>query len=481
MASIGAAVIILALPLELFFQQVVLYPSVWVSVTPSPPIARTTTYTPLNPIAYNDNIPGLVVDPYLNSVALPFFYSNPALPDVHFSCPTTNCSWSSFDTLGVCSSCSENITNLVEFGCYTAPADWYENVTLAYNATNYPNVSTCGYWLNASSDSRVLMTGYSLNSTTNMLDQVLGMRMFPLADTFTRQPYYGGSVNFKNVVNPLLDVLIVGTPGDAPDIYANATPVGYECALYWCTQRLESSFWWGHVNENVTETFQNTTDTGYPWETRLDPNGNIQTAYLPNITITPPNQPDTRGIGNLTFGTSNVDAQVTILLLDGLAPSFLTIDPTTDQPLFKYQNHNPGSAPKSRALTNNPWLPPNNASQQMANLATALTTGIRNTQSSNGSFETVDGTAFDTAIHVQIRWPWIVLPLLLLTLGLVFLLSTVVRSSREVNDVGIWKTSALAILFNGLGEDVQRSVGPGCKMGDARAKARELMVKLLPD
>jgi len=481
LASLGAAVIILVLPLELFFQQVVLYPSVWINVDASPTVARTTSYSLSNPFVYMNGVEGLTQDEFFYSIVSPFFWSAPLVPQAEYTCPTTNCTWDPFDTLAVCSSCSENVDQLLAFGCYESKADWFNEVTLSFNTSSYPNITACGYWLNATSDSRILMTGYALDPESGLPGDALEMRMFPLVDSFTRLPYYGGSINFQNIVNPLLDFLIVGNPDNGGSVYANATPVAYECVLSWCTQTMVSSFWWGHISENVTQTFQNTTHTNYPWLTKLDSTGKPEYAYVNNITITPPelNSPNGRNEGqNLTFGTSYIDAEVTIFTLDVLAPSFLTHGNATDSPMFKFDNIN---RPQSRVMTTNPWLPPNNVSEHIQNLATAMTIAIRNTQSSNGSFETVTGWAWDQKNHVHIRWAWIALPLTLLTAGLVFLLATVIRSSKESNEVGIWKTSALAILFNGLGEDVQRSVGPGCRMGEARAKARELTVKLLPD
>jgi hypothetical protein len=79
---------------------------------------------------------------------------------------------------------------------------------------------------------------------------------------------------------------------------------------------------------------------------------------------------------------------------------------------------------------------------------------------------------------VKIRWIWVTLPLSLLVFSFIFLLATVIRSSRDEDTVGIWKTSALAVLFNGLGDDVQSNVGPHVRMGEARSKARDMKVHL---
>jgi len=74
------------------------------------------------------------------------------------------------------------------------------------------------------------------------------------------------------------------------------------------------------------------------------------------------------------------------------------------------------------------------------------------------------------------------LPAILLLFSLLFLVATVIRSTKDQDNVGIFKTSALAILFNGLGEDVAAQVGSGNnRMGYTREKARDIKVKLDDD
>jgi hypothetical protein len=81
---------------------------------------------------------------------------------------------------------------------------------------------------------------------------------------------------------------------------------------------------------------------------------------------------------------------------------------------------------------------------------------------------------------VRIRWQWITLPATLVVFALVFLVTTIWKNSKE-RSIGVWKTSALAILFNGLGEDVQGAVSAADKQSDVRTKARGMQVKLEED
>jgi hypothetical protein len=127
-----------------------------------------------------------------------------------------------------------------------------------------------------------------------------------------------------------------------------------------------------------------------------------------------------------------------------------------------------------------PWDAPRNVSQHLSQAVTVMNQVIRrNTLSKSGTHNVSVGRAFAYVIIVHVRWAWISLPAALLLFSLLFLITTVVRSTRDADNVGIWKTSALAILFNGLGDDVQNHVGSGnLSMGYTRARAKELKVHL---
>jgi hypothetical protein len=478
----GSLIILLALPLDLFFQQVIQYPTVWVPAKAPATIARSITFTPPDQFFNLNGSDVLGTDPYMDLVTQPLFYSNGTLPDLTVSCPTSNCTFEPFETLAVCSAC-QDVSSELEFGCFHGPADWLSNFTdYIGDPSLYPNITQCGYFLNASSDSRVLMTGYEVDPTTLALGESLTTRWFPLIDAVTKVPYFDGSIHFKDIVNPIADFLVVGNPGGAQAVYQNVTPVAHECYLTWCTQTHKSSLIWGQLSQNITSVFMNSTKTPYPYVFfPPDPvTGEIDYDFVDNIYITPPKQDilSDQNHEDVTFGLSNTTALQMSFVLDTVQMAFLTADNTSAQPVYKYDNP---SESKKRSLPFNPWLPPNNISAHVEKIATAMTIGIRNTPAVNGTLSVVTGTAWDSAVHVEIQWAWITLPLALLAFSLVFLLATVIKSSREESTVGIWKTSAIAILFNGLGEEVQRSVGPNCRMGQLRMKARELRVKLLPE
>jgi len=133
--------------------------------------------------------------------------------------------------------------------------------------------------------------------------------------------------------------------------------------------------------------------------------------------------------------------------------------------------------------TSLPWDTPHNVTAHMAGAVTAMNQVVRrNNLSMRDRHDVSVGQAWKYIVLVEIRWVWITLPAALLLFSLIFLIATVMRASKEEDKIGIWKTSALAILFNGLGEDVQNRVGSGSnRMGYTRSRARELKVQLDDD
>jgi hypothetical protein len=486
LASIGAAIVLLSLPLDLCFQQLVFFPDVWVESKAVATIPRATTYTPIDDGTFIQNgTLSQLRDPTMAAVVEPFFSSNGSVPDLDLYCPTSNCTWDPFETLAVCSACDSTVGQELEFGCVEGPADWLAQVS-AYGGdiNSFPNATQCGWFLNISSESRVLMSGYARDPVTLEPGEVLSTRLFNLVDVFTRAPYYGGSLRFKEVMNPILDFLVVATPGGAPAIYRNETPVAHECMLTWCTKTIKASSFWGELSQNTSYTFINNTKVPFPWTTVQEPDFTDFT-YTSNITLKPKNQHSSQSSTSgksspeLTFGLTNLTATSIIFMMDEVVPSMVTEEGVDANERFKYLLFDEPGA-RNRPIFLNPWLPPNNLSAHMEKIAVAMATVMRNTPGKDGSLDLIKGVSWNRKKLVQTRWPWVILPVVLVFLALFFLLSTVVVSTKERRKIGIWKTSAMAVLINGLGDEVQSSFGSNCSAGQARMKAKELKIQLVP-
>ncbi|KAF2184597.1 hypothetical protein K469DRAFT_739266 [Zopfia rhizophila CBS 207.26] len=479
LAALGAAIVIFSLALDPFFQQVVSYPSIW-ELQGNSSIPSVIRYEPEFAVQVQSGQVALLRDRDIQQITERFFYDNGTQPvpfgngtrpDIPLSCPTSNCTWPSYETLGVCSKCAD-VSQLLTFACLETRIDWFANLTGVGTESTYPNGTVCGYFLNADSKAPILMSGYSVDTASMKTGEALVMRTLPLISNPSRKPVFGGSINFKDVRNPIADFLIVGASSNSAGVYHNVTPEARECVLAWCVKSIKSSYYWAqYVEEEEEEPVWNTTAGPSPWRTEPFISRTLNSTlifYDQNITVI--------GVHNgTTYGLSNDTALQTIFIFDDILPSFVTVQNPLATPFLRGQVTLTGP-PKLRRLDVNPWTEPNNVTHHIERLATALTNAIR---SSNSSVP-IYGKAFNKETYVTVRWVWLSLPVGLLLLSLLFLVGTVVKSSREREHVGIWKTSAVATLLYGLPDNMQKKITASTVEGTPRAKAKTLRVKLLP-
>lgn len=478
LASLGALLVVASLPFSLFFQQAVTYQERWTSfVGANGTLPRVITYE-------NSQLPYIVNgtnrldgDDFLESAVLPFIYGNGTEIDIGVKCPTGNCTWPPYESLAVCGTCA-NVAKLLTYACLNSPGDWLSNVTKIYlNDSAYPSVSTCGFYLNVTEPSPILMNGYV--NGPNGPGEALSLRMLPLTDTSVRTQYYGsGSINFKDIRNPIVDFIAVGTGGGASAVYLNTTPEAHECVLNWCTKTFEPTYQWGQLNENPSNVFYDTGPPYNPWQPRINSVGVHVVDYLANFTLKPPYQHPPWA--NITYGLSNMTAVEAILLFDPILPAYVTSNITSNPTLrgwnAMYEQASGGM--RTRTLPFNPWVPPNNITNHIERLATVMSRSIR---AHSIKKEIVAGESIIDETYVRVRWAWISLPVIILITSLIFLAATIVKSSSEQNEIGIWKTSSLATLMHGLNEPVQKSVGPLRRMRDVRSAAKNLRMSIVPD
>jgi hypothetical protein len=472
LASFGAILMLISLPSDLFYQQLLSYPLVWTPETivtsPAPTIPRTTVYS--GSVQYqSNNGTTLDADRQLTAAVASWFSSSGVMPELApVNCPTSNCTWGPFQTLAVCSICVDNIFEYLTFGCFKEPGDWLPSSD-AYASS--PNITSCGYFLNATSDSPVLMTGYAIDPASSQPGAGLTMRIFPLTNALTRQRYYDGSLKFQNSGDSLVDFLVVGNQGSASLTYENATPIAYECSLSWCVNTIQSESYFGSLTENTTNSWRNETYRSYPWTVTPD----TQQFYNHNISLTPPPvDGQARAEGSTTFGLSNTSMVATAFLLDEFAPSYLTVINASSPPNFRYNTLSPAGS-DNVPMELNLWL--SNTTEHVEKIAKVMSITIRNTISQNNFVETMSGIAWTLKPQVSTRWVWYTLPVILLVFSTLFLAATIIKTSKENPQVKIWKTSAIAILLNTLESDVLEFFGAECEMGEVQKKARDVKVK----
>ncbi|OWY43056.1 hypothetical protein AALT_g572 [Alternaria alternata] len=487
LAALGALLTVLLLAIDTFFQQVTDLQERWI-LQGNSSIPRSIRYTPSDVLTYDStyaDTPLSTMNQDLKRALDPFMYdkngTRPLLTEggpqaeIPLVCPTSQCEWPAYQSLGVCSAC-EDVSHLLEYHCLNMKMDWIRNATGPGTEDTYSDGTACGYFLNATSSSPVLMSGYRVeNSTDSTYEETLLMRTLPLVTNPLRRPLYGGSINFKHINNPILDALIVSAAdGSATSVYRKVPPIAHECVLSWCVQTLRSSYSQGGYEEQVIETFANTTKTEYPWYVEQMSNGDTYQDFSENITITPPsnNTPVT------SFGVSNDTFLLTVVVLDEVFPSLITISDPSAEPYLKVRTSFTDQI-RFREVHFNPWLAPNNVTYHMERIARAMTNVVRSDADSN---ELIIGSASSPETYVRVEWGWLIFPLVMLLLSIVFLVATMIKTSQETYDgIGTWKTSAMPALIYSLPKDLQQGLTTSATSRSiSKRRSKKVKIRLLP-
>jgi hypothetical protein len=490
LAALGALIIVLLLAIDTFFQQVVEFPDRWALQNTTSAIPRVVKYEPVyikefwqeyENNQYNKDLRPVIQEYLYNNGTKPTPFGNGTRPDIPLSCPTSNCTWPAYETFAVCSNCVDVSDSLeLTFTCLNTTIDWTVKWTGPLRDVPYPNGTVCGYFLNATSTAPTLISGYTISDdvANSTAGEALLVRALPLTKFLTRERLYEtGSINFNSIRNPIMDFLLASAPNGSRSVYREERPIVHECLLSWCVQTMRSSYDYGRYHETIETTHQNNTAGLSPWISfklpKEDGVGQV-TEYLENITIIPPvsrldHFPLT--IANAEYGLNNDTANNVMMIFDDFFPSYYTTLSESDVPQLRHKEYEDG--PYRRILPFNPWLAPNNITRHVERLATAMTNVIR----SSSSQEMLLGDAYQKENYVKIKWEWLSFPIALLILSLVFLVSTIIRTSRD-GEIAVWKTSAMPTLISSLPQDVQKELLPS---RIDKSVSRKVRIKLLPD
>lgn len=297
-----------------------------------------------------------------------FESQSPNSNTIMMDCPTGNCTFAPYQTLGFCSQCA-NITdsldlNITGFG-FSMTSQEYD-YTLP-NGWNFTTSMSMQYLMNATS-SRDL-----LKIDTNGL---------PLVNNFTAITAAG-----------------YGVP---PDISAT------ECALYFCVHSYEASVKSGRFQEKLVGTSSNS-------------NYSSTAASLDNIAVTPDTcyyngtkQPDNDHCTYEVSWLSQVSLGNSLSpLLKGSGSLFVSNRPDwsseTARAIYGIQGN----------LTE--------IATMFDSIASSLTTHAR----SKVCAATVPGTTWTVESYVQVRWLWMILPIALVGFMLIFFVATVWNTRHQ--------------------------------------------------
>lgn len=90
---------------------------------------------------------------------------------------------------------------------------------------------------------------------------------------------------------------------------------------------------------------------------------------------------------------------------------------------------------------------PANIPEVMANIAESITLHLRQ-ETPNST--TALGAVWQQVTVVEIRWPWLILPVSIVLITAVLLIAAVLSSKSDISAVTSWKSSSLPFLFHGI-------------------------------
>ncbi|ETI20607.1 hypothetical protein G647_08645 [Cladophialophora carrionii CBS 160.54] len=423
-ALVGAVVTVAAIAIGPFTQQAITYPLRTVAVSTAI-VPRTQTYQNAAP----GGLLGIRDVPLTMKAAAYSGLFDPGAAATRASttaqCSTGNCTFSEYTSLAVCSRCV-NVTRLVaRNGCSGSGS------STQCRSYTLPN--------------QLLLDGDGglINTTANtMPNQVvvenLGASLINLSIILSQ-------ANFST------------TPDDIR---------AYDCSIYFCLQKYQTSFQNGVFKENVSDEYISDV-----------PRENSTVGY--NIAAPPafvaPNEQTNFAVSDFSYQA--VGSYLRKLLVGDAFAILAEASYSSDAMDALYNSLSSDGSGTSIIDA----------------LARSMTAEIRSSPGANIAWALGASTQDSTYIHV--RWAWLALPLALQALALLLLGMTMISSFRSRTP--IWKSSLLAALFLAPSGSVSGGPEPQqgvsalnsdgnvssnvCTLKEMEAKAKEMRVRLLRD
>ena len=464
-------IIIVALAIDPFTQQIVDYYSQPLPISGKQAgIPRTNNFTQ-----------GGTLDaglPITQSLYSGFFSSGqPGDSNPSFDCPTGNCTFEPYYTVGICSQCNDITSQVVVSKncdvCRTPDSGYQgDSCTQALPDVNL-TITQCDYNGILFTSSTKLSGGYS--SLQSPLDL-----SFP--SSYFQAMMYSASQQ--------------GCPGQvAPYFSENGSCLrAVECGLYPCVRAYT-----GGVNGgNFTETLI----SAYPMPLASSPFivNDIDCFYALRLSCVTDNGKNTLMAQGYSIAggqdwlkyncSSRVQNANTILdqciyefsyaSVKGLAVNFQGqfFDGTVEDGVVGLVGRMTGSI-QLEVLFNSGNNTLESINNTMSRVADYLTTYVReNGDGSNSAF--APGIVFQNETSIRVRWAWFTLPAALALFTLVFFMYTLVEIAGRGRHTN-WKSSPLPLLFHGLDKETQERYSRLDDLDEMDEKAKELNVQLRRD
>jgi hypothetical protein len=386
-----------------------------------------------------------------------------------YDCPSGDCTWKPFESIGICNTCVDvtaatNDTRICEDGGH---ASWEPGNPLMRRTCHYE--TPLGYEVNGQAANWEFMGNFEQyhtlwNSTTYW-------------STWPRS--FGESAPDDGIatVAALKFVEYDDTVVASPEVWLESA---HECTISWCAKDFDATRSEnGHLNDD-----SRSTPLVFLDETPCHSNFTDKDSKIPlvsfsttgdNITsyLIPGYKPDDMPDLNCTYkngatlrrfwGDSKafwVNHQDNKNILDALGAMFTTT--------FESRSR-PGDDP-ARAMFRAESFP-----AIMDRVALSMTNSIR-----TGPNQTeVHGSVLVAEQHIEVRWPWMILPAALVLLSVVFLIVSMILATRRCAG---WKSSALPSFYHGFSNsELDTSESQPGDIDDMERSARRIYARLGTD
>ena len=437
--------------------------------------------------------------------------SNHIAQQLPTTCSSGNCNWPSFVSLGLCSKCNDVSGQVTKERILDWPLEW------SYPGEGHKHDSD-------PNDQPLILTNYRLPNGANINNGDEDLSPVIFTAKATQKP--SETVSFRDSSTLLFAISMLNATRTANNTspigmyedWSNTVITATECGLYFCAKQYDSQIVNGTVTETSTELESGRAPASFAVDIVL---GNINQEYTPaysngvtgnvdalfeNTTFLPRTDlmiriPEAE-IEESVNGTSGVSAVSISQVAIGALSSFVfnifndgSIGNATAPPgpcsvdsagipspscgqltnitgMIKQQPQ-PGPIQYSPAIMD-VLFKSSDLGTTFANMAASITNNMR--ASSDGAL-TLSGQSgrYETLLHV--RWPWVILPAVLIFAGAFFLLISMLEARRDA--VPLWKSSALATLMHGLDSDLRDVLKKATLLSHMEREAESVKVQLL--
>ncbi|PQE03105.1 Carboxylic ester hydrolase protein [Rutstroemia sp. NJR-2017a BVV2] len=404
LVGLGAFITIIALGVEPFIQQIIFFTVEPMTTPTTSIISRAQTYDA--GASLSDFGGGLQTNPDFGMKAA--IYRGLFVPttpmEVLPTCETGNCTSPLFDSLAFCSKCN-NVTDQTKMKHYShgrgdrlGPGDY--------------NITASGYFFVGGGEDS-LTSGPAMIAKGDMPEPVARSQL--------------------GIANPISSIAILQFPevqkAGYSGSYDNQTPRAWQCALYFCLNTYNVTVINGITNSTILSSWHSDTGTPLPDIEELEDYGQTADAML-----TRPEDSPVKVINNSNFPLKGSTIAAMAAYLNHTI-SGMQLTRTSEVAYDTWTND------VMQALTETTDI-----GAIIAGVAASATKYIREGENRGAGF--VNGTSFKSEGRVHVRWAWIILPVLLALLSVVFLVATMTRAARK--HLPVWKTSTLPALFHGI-------------------------------